>query len=149
MSAGRENLPWEGQFAAIESGLADYFACSFLDRSKLGEKAAKVWGIGPYIRTLDNRRTFAEFSTLPRDGIHYAGAEIWGGLFWSLRAQLGRTEADKILAVAWLGFDVPKPDALRAAAFIQRIVDEARKRGEPQRQVALAVLRDRQFPIPR
>jgi hypothetical protein len=104
MSAGRENLPWEGQFAAIESGLADYFACSFLDQSKLGEKAAKVWGMGPYIRTLDNHRTFGEFSALPRDRMNYAGAEIWGGLFWSLRSQVGHAEADKILAAAWLGF---------------------------------------------
>jgi hypothetical protein len=150
MSAGRESLMWDGQFAAIESGLADYFACSFLDRSKLGEKAAKVWGIGPYIRTLDNRRSFAEFSKLPRDAsLPHAGAEIWGGLFWSLRTQLGRAEADQILAAAWLGFDVPKPEASRAPAFAQRLVDESRKRGESQHQTTLATLRDRQFPTPR
>jgi len=112
LSAERAQLLLEDHLAALESGLADYFPCSFLDRSKLGEKAAKVWGIGPFIRELDNRRSFGEFSKLRREGswIH-SGGEIWGGLFWTLRTQLGRAVADKLVAAAWLSFDVPKQEA--------------------------------------
>src|SRR5262249_4107329 len=31
---------WSGQYAAIESGLADYFVCSFLDNPRVGEKVS-------------------------------------------------------------------------------------------------------------
>jgi hypothetical protein len=149
MSAGREKLPWDGQFAAIESGLADYFACSFLNRPKLGEKAAKVWGMGTHIRALDNARSFDDFAALSRERMVYGGAEIWGGLFWSLRTRLGRADADNILAAAWLTFDVPRQEASRAPAFVQRLVDESKKRGESQHRAAVAALRDRQFPTSR
>jgi hypothetical protein len=64
---------WQGVFwsqetgvVGLESGLADYFAGSFLENPILGQAAIKVIVPGrPYVRRLDNERTFVE--ALPQD----------------------------------------------------------------------------------
>lgn len=148
LASGHEKLGWTGQSAAIESGLADYFACSFLDNSKLGEKTASVLQTGkPQIRRLDNQRRFGEFSGIKDEMMSYDGAEVWGGLFWHLRARLGRDAADKLLAAAWLQFKMPTAEATRASAFARRIIERATAQGgDSMRQIVLSVLREREYP---
>jgi hypothetical protein len=144
---GGNNEGWSGQHAALESALADYFACSFLDNPRFGELAAGVLQIKkPQIRLLDNQRRFAEFRTIGENDIPYEGAEIWGGLFWELRARLGRAATDKLLAAAWMRFSVPAVEGERAAAFVHLILEEAGKLGRASRQSALEVVRTRRFP---
>jgi hypothetical protein len=92
-------------YTAILSGLADYLTCSFYDRPKLAEKSAPALRrkYGPklfkhgYLRTMDNRRTFAELG--PKPEMHDAG-EVWGGAFWEIRALLGTKDADRLLLTA-------------------------------------------------
>lgn len=118
---------YEGQHAAIEGALADYFACSFLKNPKLGERAAAVWKIGkPYIRILRNNRTFSEFASRSPIDIH-DGAEIWGGLFWSLREQLGDSVTDKLLATSWQSFKAPKEEGARAVQFVKALLGKSQR----------------------
>jgi hypothetical protein len=145
---GHEKVRWEGQYVAIEGALADYFACSFLDNPKLGEKAARVLQTGqPQLRRLDNQRSFAEFGSIKEAMMNFDGAEVWGGLFWQLRNRLGREAADKLLATAWMQFKLPAVEDQRAAAFARRIANEAAKEGDAAQQVVLAALRERKFPV--
>ena len=49
----------------IESGLADYFPCSFADRSHFGEIVAAVMNLGSlYTRNLNDPRKFDETAEL-------------------------------------------------------------------------------------
>ena len=146
LNINRENNLWMGQYSAMESGLADYFACSFLNNPKVGESIAKVLQIGkPYLRVLDNGRTFSDFMKLKDQALTYEGGEIWGGLFWKLREKLGAASADKLIAAAWLGFTIPKVEELRASAFAQKILDESKKLGGAPQQTVSEVLRERGF----
>jgi hypothetical protein len=140
---------WRAQYAAIESGLADYFACSFLNNPKLGERAVKVFDkSGAYIRNLANKRKFAEFRSMnPDTEVPYAGAEIWGGAFWAIREKLGREQADAIVAAAWLA-GLPRGEAAIAPAFAKSLLDAAGKKGSAPLAVVKAVLLERGFPLP-
>jgi hypothetical protein len=149
-----EGDAYRGQYAAIESALADYFTCSFLNNPKLGEKAAKVWGIDkPYIRILKNERRFTEFGgprlkNVDAGDYIYEGSEIWGGLFWSLREQLGGATVDKLLAAAWQAFKVPGKEQARAKEFAATLLAQSRKLGAAQEAAVLETLRRRGFPAP-
>jgi hypothetical protein len=149
LASGHESTSWMGQYAAIESALADYFACSFLNDARVGAKLALVLKFDkPQIRNLDNARNFAEFKAMANDRMPYDGAEIWGGMFWELRARLGREAADRLLASTWQQFEMPPGEAARAPAFARRLADQAaRQGGAAQRQAVVAVLRERGFPV--
>jgi hypothetical protein len=118
--------------AAVESGLADYFTCSFSNTPRFGEEAAKklrLLGVDkPYIRNLDNRRRFTELGARPES--HDAG-EVWGAAFWDMRASLGREIVDKLLFDAWASFRGTQVEASFETAFAARLVELAGARGGP------------------
>lgn len=103
----RTELDWgsmTNEQQAVESGLADYFACSFNSDPLFGEQSIHVFRKYPgfetksAIRNLSNDRTFDEVAANPE--IHNVG-EIWGGAFWELRERLGQTVADNLLFSTW------------------------------------------------
>lgn len=141
---------WQGQYGAIESGIADYLACSFLDNPKLGEKAAKAFDPkAPYIRMLANERRFSEFQGMAAQDTTYKGTEIWGGALWSIRARLGRDTADALIATAWMSVSWPQSEEARARAFVTALLAAAKAKGPRELAAAEAVLRDRGFPVAR
>jgi hypothetical protein len=140
---------WQNQLLAIESGLADYFSCSFLNNPKFGEKSARVLG-NPnslYIRMLSNNRRFSEFAKLKDNEMNYAGAEIWGGAFWGIRNKFGRDVADSIIASAWLKWEIPKKTSLQASEFVAALLAEARTKGQAEFAATNTVLQIRGFPV--
>lgn len=90
---------------AVESGLADYFACSFNNDPLFGEKSIHLFRKYPgfenkaAIRNLGNDRKFDEVGA--NSELHDVG-EIWGGVFWELRERLGQPVADKLLFSSWV-----------------------------------------------
>ena len=122
----KEGSAWTGHFAAIESGLADYFACSFLNNPKLGEKAVKLYDPkAQFIRSLDNKRTYLDLPAIDDMGYPYIGAEVWGGLFWMLRDRLGTAAADRLIATVWLDFQVPQDVSQMPKTFIAALMKAA------------------------
>jgi hypothetical protein len=117
------------QYRAIESGLADYFPCSFTNDALMGEQAGQVLIGKPYIRNLDNERKFTE---VPSEGdareiAPQVVGEIWGGAFWEMRKLLQQEVADRLLFSAWNGqslADITKDDP---KLFVSNLIDEARQ----------------------
>jgi hypothetical protein len=113
---------------AIESGLADYFACSFNDDSKLGEvvaeRYAKEWGLEhPWIRNLDNDLRVDDTERRISDARSpQLRGEAWGGAFWELRTALGKERADKLLFRAWARDEAVGDDG---SGFAEAVVEEA------------------------
>ena len=96
----------------LESGLADYFPCSFLNRSEFAKELfesieKKHPGFKVPLRNLDNRRSFTEINAGQTE-LHDEG-NIWGGAFWQLRTQIGRASADKLLFATWKTFRTADP----------------------------------------
>lgn len=128
------SLPaWEklgSQYLAIESGLADYFPCSFTNDALMGEEAGQVLIGRPYIRNLDNDRKFTDDTpdNTPLDGTApQVVGEIWGGAFWEIRKLLQQEVADRLIFSAWkiqpladISRDDPK-------LFVKNLMDEARQ----------------------
>lgn len=118
---------WSAETLAVESGLGDYFPCSFNDDPMVGEvvavKLRELYGVGafpyPYVRNLDNRLRFDE---LAPDALHWHVGEVWGGAFWDIRRLLGVTEADRLLFLTWTGLAPDAPTSLTAAGFVQRLL---------------------------
>lgn len=102
-------------WVAIESGLASYFAASFLqtshvdfddlsklerlpaERSDIGE--ATIWGVG-----------------------------VWGSAFWELRNTLGQEDCDKLLAQFWQGLEPNHGDRYPSYA-VSRLISLYRDSG--------------------
>lgn len=112
--------------SALQSGLADYLACSFSNNPLLGEEYAKavggkVPGSGkPYLRNLKNNRMFSKSKEIE---IHDEG-EVWGGAFWELRDQIGQRAADRLLFSTWSAL---RPQELSdnnvAISFVKKLLD--------------------------
>lgn len=133
---------------ALESGLADYFACSFLKNPNIGEEAVKAFDRNrPYLRTLSNKRTYNEFKDIDEYQLPYIGAEIWGGAFWEIREQLGRDTADAMIATAWLQFERPGLDTREGPEFVKILLARAKERGRTPFTAVQTILRERMFPI--
>jgi hypothetical protein len=115
--------------SAIESGLADYFPCSFSNDSRLGEASVAVFH-KPYLRNLDNRRSFKEIAA-PNTEVHDAG-EVWGGAFWAIRGIVSQEQADRLLFSAWGKLKDRTGDADRAVVFAALIIEGAKAIGEGQ-----------------
>jgi hypothetical protein len=116
-------------FRAIESGLADYFPCSFSNDPFFGEGSISFLRKQmpneerfkkPYIRNLDNKRNFNELSsnTNPVDT-----GEIWGGAFWNIRQQLGQDLADKLFFSAWSSLTQTNIHGDFAINFVKRLME--------------------------
>ena len=135
--------PWEGDFAAIQSGLADYFPASFLNTPNVGELVAKVLKTGkPYIRCLDNKRRFRRD---PQAAPHHMG-EIWGGAFWEMRVQLNRDVIDPILVKAWLNLLERRHDEKTAEvveAFLNQLLIVAEMKSNKNCVAAMRIILQR------
>ena len=109
--AVNKDLSQTQSLQGLESGLADYFPCSFLNRSEFAkelfesiEKKNPGFKLPP--RDLDNQRSFTEIQA--STDLHDAG-NIWGGAFWQLRKQIGKDAADKLLFVTWKSLRTTDP----------------------------------------
>ena len=149
----RHKLEWSGHFAAIESGLADYLACSFLNTSRYGEIAAKVTNPDePYFRNLANVESFSEFKARtekakrPVDPL-FDGAKVWGALFWEMRSWLGRETSDRIVVNAWHDVTWPGDDVNRPLAFSDALMAAAEREGQQFEESVRGILKARSFPL--
>jgi hypothetical protein len=104
LATARKDLWNRGQvdwtLAAIESGLAAYFPCSFKGSHLFADGAAHIDGESSPFFDLTNTRGFAEIKK-NNDSIGTTGLEVWGGAFWELRAQVSARIADKLLWRTW------------------------------------------------
>jgi hypothetical protein len=149
----KHRLGWNGHFAAIESGLADYLACSFLNNSRYGAVAAKVTNPDePYFRNLANVENFSEFKARtektkrPVDPL-FDGAKVWGALFWEMRSWLGRDVSDRIVVNAWREVTWPDDDATRPSAFSDALMAAAEREGPEFEEKVRGILMGRNFPL--
>jgi hypothetical protein len=149
---------WEGHYAAIESGIADYLTCSHLNNPKLGELAIKaIAPQQPFIRNLENNQNFGEFknkferatSFLAQAQIPYEGASVWGGALWAIRTAVKPEAADPIVAAAWLSMQWPAADNERPLAFTTALLAAARQKAPARVEEIKAILQGRGFPLPR
>jgi hypothetical protein len=138
------------QLTAIESGLADYFSCSFLNTPNVGEKVGAVFQLPTsYLRTLKHNRTFAEMTSgVNRQQVLSIG-EIWGGFFWDLREQIEPAEpaaADSLVAAAWLSFQTPANAARVFPDFGAALLKAAETKGPRALEVVKAAAAARKLP---
>jgi hypothetical protein len=105
-NAGTSERPFLTQWTiSLESGLADYFVASWLNNPSPYQAIKVVLterGLlnSDKFRELKNDRSLKDLPELPEFETVIA-SEIWGGLFWELREQLGQPVADKLLADLW------------------------------------------------
>lgn len=118
---------------AIESSLADYFPCSFNNDAIFGEKSAPEFRRlsggrfdKPYVRNLENNRSFGEITTrLPHQDAGDAG-EVWGGAFWEMRGLLKRERADKLLFSTWVALQPSDTLNNPASSFVGKLLEASR-----------------------
>ncbi len=135
---------WQGQYAGIESGIADYLACSYLNNPRFGELAAKALGVQqPFLRNMANNRNFDGLTSLE---LHDAG-EVWSGALWAMRTALGRDVIDPIIATAWLSTQWPDAEAEKPSAFATELLGAAGQRSLEQAKAVRAILKSRRFPL--
>jgi len=144
LGVGNQNQPMQ----QIESALADYFPCSFADRSSFGEIVASVMDLGrPYVRNLNNSRKFDETSEF--GGLVQDRGEIWGGAFWQLRSVLGRDLTDRLLVRAWQSTAWPIAEQDTARKFIDALLLNAREIASDRQLTEIrTTFRKRGFPTP-
>ena len=145
LAGDRKDEFWSGNEAltAVESGVADYFAASFLDSPVLGAVAAKVLMPGEsYIRRMDHQRTYREGPREGRSPIHGMG-EIWGGAFWEMRERLTKDVFDPLLVTAW------RASGSSTQEFLASLLQTARaKRSKNDAGIIREILERREFPVP-
>ncbi|MDX6695022.1 MAG: hypothetical protein QOF02_2625 [Blastocatellia bacterium] len=122
--------------ASIEAALADYFPCSFTDDPLFGEKSVSVFRERgaegqfphPYLRNLDNERSFNEVDPDdPKTAEQHNVGEIWGGAFWKLRALLGQEATDKLLFKTWIATPITSGFGLM---FVKQLLELHKQAGE-------------------
>jgi len=143
-------------YRCIESGLADYFACSFKDDPLFGGETARIlWRarpqifsgelarkvadpLHPHLRNLANSRKFSERASSPQDE-----GEAWGGAFWELRGLFGTdsndpaiARADRLLYSAWSNLQLTDMND-RGENFVRRL--QALSSDTPQGAMALEI----------
>jgi hypothetical protein len=113
-------------YHAIESGLASYFGCSFVNNPRV------PGGDG----TLDNDASVAELQL----GFSNEFLFAWGGTFWDLRKTIGATAADRLLYRAWA--TVTPVDVAKNAPrdFLAKVLeaDKQLEQGKYAAQIAAA-----------
>lgn len=134
-------------WGAIQSGLADYFACSFLGDPKVGESSAKVLMADkeidkPYLRNLDNERKFSAIRShqVPQDA-----GEVWGGAFWDIRKALGPKIADRLLASTVIAMSSSKKEPSFETIFVRKLVDDAGQLDKKYADQIAAIFEKREF----
>jgi len=107
---------------AIESGLATYFPCSFLDHPMMGDQATAAGRALLPPQDLRNERSFKEIRLNDNASIQNDGSEIWGGALWQVRQLLGRDRADRLLAETWRALGIWE-NAGRRHAYVTFVGD--------------------------
>jgi hypothetical protein len=138
--------PDADELLTIESGLADYLTCSFFGEPRLGPLAAAEFKVGrPFLRNMDNQRSFAELAKVRPEQKRYEGAEIWGGAFWEMRARLGQEMVDPLVVRAW--FSMLKAAAtVRPETFIRMLLREGEAVSADNARMMQQILQKRGFP---
>jgi hypothetical protein len=108
------------EYSAIESGLATYFPCSFLNHPKVADQASAAGQEVFPPQNLLNSRRFSEIQLEQFASVQNDGSEIWGAAFWELRELLGQADADRLLAKTWQHFG---PRGSQTASFYASFVD--------------------------
>jgi len=129
---------WSSNIRQIESGLADYFPCSFNNHSRLAERSAPVFGLGtPYIRELDNALNFSSGGNTNEPGAEMAApqkvGEVWGGAFWNIRRILGQQLADQLLLTSWMSLEFGDFENNNRSDFVRVILRTATAAGAAER----------------
>lgn len=120
------SVPW----TAIQSGLADYFPCSFHGNPRFGEKLAPVYNrlvgqevlVHGYVRNMENQRKFSE---LKPDAAQQDAGEVWSGAFWEMRARFGKELVDPLLFQVWTEAQIHQDSPESFAKFADNIVSAA------------------------
>jgi hypothetical protein len=115
---------------SIESGLADYYPCSFTDDPRVAESWAPTALNKPEVRNLDNMLSFFALTSEQR-AISQVVGEVWGGAFWELRTLLGQERTDRLLLAAWSAQEKPDLKQLKPADFVQRLLTSLAADGGP------------------
>ena len=150
----QSNSDWRSvtvQELAVESGLADYFPCSYKDNPLFGERLVHVFRHYPgyeykrALRTMDNERKFTETAN---DTDPHSVGEIWSGAFWEIRARLGQSAADKVLYSTWMAMQPFKGATSFNSSFAKALIEAARAlpNGNQDDDVA-TVFRRRKFKL--
>ena len=127
---------------AIFSGLADYFPCSYLGESKMGQKfveLAPANAVTPemkkrgYLRDMLNTRKFVTDAASNDDKEMHDAGEVWGGVFWDIRTLFGCTnqsakcvDADRILLMNWKTIAIT-PAQTFDLRYARAIIDSVRQ----------------------
>ena len=116
--------------SAIESGLADYFACSFNDDPRFGEQSFRLFvrhfpefAAKGAIRLLNNDRNYDEVG---RGSEMHDEGEVWGGAFWEMRQRQGPPVADRLLFEGWRASSAHKRPRDFRRTFITTLIKAAR-----------------------
>jgi hypothetical protein len=119
------------EYLAIESGLATYFPCSFLNHPKLADQASAAGQDVFRPQNLLNNRRFSEIQLEQFVSVQNDGSEIWGAAFWEIRELLGPEDADRLLAKTWQDFG-PR-DSQTASfyiSFVASLVENSKDVGD-------------------
>jgi hypothetical protein len=125
------------EYSAIESGLATYFSCSFLDHPVIGDKATQEGKTLLPLRDLRNDRQVDEIDLEDWVSIQNDGSEIWGAVLWQVRMLLGKQRADRLVAETWRSLEPEIADAkCSGAAFVTDIINRMKLGGVTEKQSA-------------
>lgn len=115
------------EYLAVESGLATYFPCSFLNHPKVGDQASAAGQNVYRPQDLLNSRRFSEIQLKQYVSVQNDGSEIWGAAFWQIRELLGQEDADRMLAKMWQALSVGNSQtASFYASFVESLVESAK-----------------------
>ncbi|MGH9980322.1 MAG: hypothetical protein ACRD6U_02070 [Nitrososphaeraceae archaeon] len=87
---GKRWTEYEGEQAAILLGLSDYYACSFYNDPKMGEKLAIIAGM--QLEYLRNLKVVVNLKDIEKE-VHKMSV-VWSGVCWELREKYGREKID-------------------------------------------------------
>ena len=144
-SASWDSPGWK--VPAVFSGLADYFSCSYLGESKMGQKfveLAPANAVTPemkkrgYLRDMLNTRKFVTDAASKDEKEAHDAGEVWGGVFWDLRTIVGCAnqsakcvDADRILLMNWKAIAIT-PDQTFDLRYARAIIDSVRQQSGPE-----------------
>jgi hypothetical protein len=119
----------DGGSRAIESGLSDYFPCSYQNNPKFGESFVKKLrnGLPPEFAKRGLLRHMV--NTIGLDTVvgveEHAAGEAWSGAFWEIRALVGRDRADALLFQTWSEKMDAEPTGTLWRRFAEALVKNA------------------------
>jgi hypothetical protein len=97
-------------YGAIESGLATYFACSFVGEPVMGGKASESGKLIFPPQDLRSQRKLSEIKLGDWVSVQNEGSAVWGGALWRIRELVGKAGADAAIALAWRDLLSQKPE---------------------------------------